>query len=153
VKGGGPGGSARDRDGIYIARVTPWTAEDDLPLSFCDQCGWLQPGPAAACLRCGVPLDRSVYDPFVAISQNAALVRQAIRGRAKPSAFGRFALVLLGLLYLLYSGLFLHSLLSRPFSLPALVFVFLDLLIGILILSAFHRMRSRDTWDEYRRWS
>jgi protein-S-isoprenylcysteine O-methyltransferase Ste14 len=133
--------------------VTPWTADDDLPLSFCDQCGWLQPGPAAACARCGVPLDRCVYDPFVAISQNAAIVRQAIHGRAKPSAFGRFALVFLGLLYLLYSGLFLHSLVSRPFSAVALVFVLLDLVIGLLILSAFHRMRCRDTWDEYRRWS
>jgi protein-S-isoprenylcysteine O-methyltransferase Ste14 len=100
-----------------------------------------------------VPLDRSVYDPFVAISQNAALVRQAIRGRAKPSSFGRFALVSLGLLYLVYSGLFLHSLLSLPFSIVALVFVLLDLVIGLLILSAYHRMRSRDTWDEYRRWS
>jgi hypothetical protein len=133
--------------------VPSWTPDDDIPLTFCDQCGWLQPGLAAACARCGVPLDRSVYDPFVAISQNAALVRQAIHGRAKPSGFGFFALISLGLLYLLYSGLFLHSLLSRPFSFETLVFVLLDLVIGLLILSAFHRMRSRDTWDEYRRWS
>ena len=130
-----------------------WTPDDDIPLTFCDQCGWLQAGVAAACVRCGVPLDRSVYDPFVAISQNAALVRQAIRGRAKPSGFGRFALISLGLLYLLYSGLFLQSLLSQPFSPVTLVFVLLDLVIGLLILSAFSRMRSRDTWDEYRRWS
>jgi len=102
-----------------------------MPLTFCDQCGWLQPGLAAACGRCGVPLDRSVYDPFVAISQNAAIVRQAIRGRAKPSAFGRFALVSLGLLYLLYSALFLHSLLAQPFSPVALVFVLLDLVIRL----------------------
>ena len=130
-----------------------WSPDEDIPLTFCDQCGWLQPGLTAACARCGVPLDRSVYDPFVAISQNAALVRQAIRGRAKPSGFGRFALISLGLLYLLYSGLFLHSLLSQPFSPVTLVFVLLDLVIGLLILSAFHTMRSRDTWDEYRRWS
>lgn len=139
--------------GIYIPRVTTWTADEDLPLSFCDQCGWLQPEAPGACSRCGVPLDRSVYDPFVAIHQNAAVVRQAIRGRAKPSTFGRIALVLLGLLYLLYSGLFLHSLVTPPFSLDALVFVLLDLVIGLLILSSFSRMRSRDTWEEYRRWS
>jgi hypothetical protein len=138
---------------IYIAGVPSWTPEEDTPLTFCDQCGWLQPGLASACGRCGVPLDRSVYDPFVAISQNAAVVRQAIRGRAKPSTFGRFALVSLGLLYLLYSGLFFHSLLAEPFSPVALVFVFLDLVIGLLILSAFHRMGTRDTWEEYRRWS
>lgn len=147
------GGSASATARIYIDLVPSWTPEEDTPLSFCDQCGWLQPGLVAACAQCGVPMDRSVYDPLVAISQNAAVVRQAIRGRAKPSGFGRFALVSLGLLYLLYSGLFLHSLLSEPFSLVALVFVLLDLVIGLLILSAFHRMRSRDTWDEYRRWS
>ncbi|CAN5855771.1 hypothetical protein BH20GEM1_BH20GEM1_11720 [soil metagenome] len=146
-------GSARAAGQIYIVGMTPWTADEDTPLTFCDQCGWLQPGPAAACARCWVPLDRSVYDPFVAISQNAALVRQAIQGRAKPSGFGRFALISLGLLYLIYSALFLHSLLSQPFSIVALVFVLLDLVIGLLILSAFHRMGSRDTWDEYRRWS
>lgn len=127
--------------------------EDDVPLTFCDQCGWLQPGLAADCGRCGIPLDRSLYDPFVAISQNAAVVRQAIHGRVKPSSFGRFALVSLGLLYLLYSGLFLYALLSQPFSIVALVFVLLDLAIGFLVLSAFHRMGSRDTWEEYRRWS
>ena len=147
------GGSARATRRIYIPGVSRWIPDDDVPLTFCDQCGWLQPGVAADCGRCGVPLDRSIYDPFVAISQNAALVRQAIQGRAKPSAFGRFALVSLGLLYLLYSGLFLHALLSQPFSIVALVFVLLDLCIGLLILSAFHRMRSRDTWEEYRRWS
>lgn len=127
--------------------------DDDVPLTFCDQCGWLQPGIAADCGQCGVPLDRSVYDPFVAIGQNAAVVRQAIHGRAKPSGFGRFALGSLGLLYLLYSGLFLNALLSQPFSVVALVFVALDLLIGLLVLSAFHRMGTRDTWEEYRRWS
>lgn len=126
--------------------------DDDGALTFCDQCGWLQPGIQAACEQCGVPLDRSVYDPFVAIHQNAAVVRQAIRGRAKPSAFGKFALIALGLLYLAYSISYLPSLLHPPFTLLAAFFVALDLLIGVLILAAFHRMRSRDSWAEYRRW-
>ena len=126
--------------------------DDDGALTFCDQCGWLQGGVRAACDRCGVPLDRSVYDPFVAIHQNAAVVRQAIRGRAKPSAFGKFAIVGLGLLYLAYSISYLPSLLHPPFTLLAAFFVALDLVIGILILAAFHRMRARDSWAEYRRW-
>ncbi len=125
------------------------TLDDDLPLTFCDQCGHLQLGERAVCERCGVPLDRSVYDPFVAIHQNAAVVRQAIRGRVKPSAFGKAALILLALLYLVYSAVALSSLLASPLSLDALVFVVLDLAIGMLILSAFHRMRSRDSWNEY----
>ena len=123
--------------------------QDDLPLTFCDQCGHLQVGLRAICERCGVPLDRSVYDPFVAIHQNAAIVRQAIRGRAKPSAFGKAALVGLALLYLVYSAVALAELRTFPFSIHALVFVVLDLAIGLLILSAFHRMRSRDSWEEY----
>lgn len=127
--------------------------EDDVALSFCDQCGWLQPALEAGCERCGVPLDRSVYDPFVAISQNAAVVRQAIHGRAKPSTFGRFAMMGLGLLYLSYSALFLHDLVRAPFSFLTLVFVLLDLTIGLLILAGFRRMQATDTWDEYRRWS
>lgn len=127
--------------------------DDDVPLTFCDQCGHLQIGLRVECERCGVQLDRSVYDPFVAIHQNAAVVRQAIRGRVKPSAFGKFALVLLGLLYLAYSVSFLPSLLHPPFTLVAVVYVLLDLAAGLLILSAFHRMRARDSWDEYRRWS
>lgn len=123
--------------------------QDDLPLTFCDQCGHLQVGLRAICERCGVPLDRSVYDPFVAIYQNAAIVRQAIRGRAKPSAFGKAALVGLALMYLAYSAAALAALRASPFSVDFLVFVVLDLAIGLLILSAFHRMRSRDSWEEY----
>lgn len=123
--------------------------QDDLPLTFCDQCGHLQVGLQALCGRCGVPLDRSVYDPFVAIHQNAAIVRQAIRGRAKPSAFGKAALIGLALIYLAYSAAALAALWAHPLSLDALVFVVLDLAIGVLILSAFHRMRGRDSWAEY----
>ncbi|HUP01213.1 MAG TPA: hypothetical protein VM737_06805 [Gemmatimonadota bacterium] len=129
------------------------TYEDDAALMFCDQCGYLQPGVSADCGQCGVPLDRSVYDPFVAISQNAAVVRQAVRGRAKPSVFGRFALVGLGLLYLSYSAVFLHDVIYAPVSPVAVVLVVLDLAVGVLILAGFRRMRGRDTWDEYRRWS
>lgn len=125
---------------------------DHVPLTFCDQCGYLQPGVRAECGRCGVPLDRSVYDPFVAIHQNAAVVRQAIRGRAKPSRFGKLSLFGLGLLYLAYSVAFLPSLLNPPFTVLALVYVALYLVIGVLILAAFHRMTQRDSWDEYRRW-
>lgn len=104
-------------------------------------------------MQCGVPLDRSVYDPFVAISQNAAIVRQAIHGRAKPSRFGRFAMLGLALLYLAYSALFLHDLLRAPFSIVGVIFVLLDLAIGVLILAGFRRMSQRDTWEEYKRCS
>jgi hypothetical protein len=100
-----------------------------------------------------VPLDRSVYDPFVAISQNAAVVRQAVRGRVKPSAFGKFALILLGFLYLWYSAIYLHALLKASFSILTLLFLVLDLALGILILAGLQRMRRKDSWDEYRRWS
>ena len=131
----------------------PPVDDDDAALTFCDQCGYLQLGVLAECGQCGVPLDRSVYDPFVAISQNAAVVRQAVRGRAKPSVFGRFALIGLALLYLSYSALFLHDVLYAPFSPVALVFVLLDLAAGVLILMGFRRMLGRDTWNEYRRWS
>ncbi len=127
--------------------------DEDLPLTFCDQCGHLQVGPRAQCDECGVPLDRSVYDPFVAIHQNAAVVRQAIRGRAKPSAFGKGALVGLGLLYLAWSISFLPSLLHPPFGVMAAIYAALYLMIGVMILAAFHRMMQRDSWDEYRRWS
>lgn len=123
--------------------------EADLPLTFCDQCGHLQVGLRAVCERCCVPLDRSVYDPFVAIHQNAAVVRQAIRGGAKPSAFGKAALIGLAFLYLAYSAVALGIVVTSPLSLDALVFVVLDLAIGMSILSAFHRMRSRDSWSEY----
>lgn len=127
---------------------------EDEALTFCDQCGYLQVGVRVACEQCGVPLDRSVYDPFVAISQNAAVVRQAIRGRAKPSAFGKFALLVLAFLYLSYSALALDDLLQRPFSIFALIFVVLDLAIGVLILAGFHRLNARrDTWSEYLRWN
>lgn len=128
-------------------------ARDDDALTFCDQCGWLQPGIAAVCERCGVQLDRSVYDPFVAIQQNAAVVRQAVRGRVKPSVFGKFALVGLGLLYLAYSASFVPALLAAPWSILHALFIAVDLLVGLAILSAFKRVRARDTWDEYRRWS
>jgi len=132
--------------------VNPFEPDDDA-LTFCDQCGWLQPGVRAECERCGVPLDRSVYDPFVAIHQNAAVVRQAIRGRVKPSRFGKLALIGLGILYLGYSVSFLPSLLDGPTSLVAVLMIALDLAIAFLVLSAFHGMRQRDSWDEYRRWS
>ena len=123
--------------------------EEDVPLTFCDQCGYLQVGVCAVCERCCVPLDRSVYDPFVAIHQNAAVVRQAIRGGAKPSMFGKAALIGLAFLYLAYSGVALAVLITSPLSIDALVFVVLDLAIGMSILSAFHRMQSRDSWSEY----
>lgn len=129
------------------------TYEDDSALTFCDQCGYLQPGVTMECDQCGVPLDRSVYDPFVAISQNAAVVRQAVRGRAKPSPFGKFAMVGLGLLYLSYSAASLHALIRAPFSILSLVFVLLNLAVGFLILAGFRRMLHHDSWDEYRRWS
>lgn len=127
--------------------------DEDVPLTFCDQCGHLQPGFVAQCEECGVPLDRSVYDPFVAIHQNAAVVRRAIRGRGKPSAFGKAALLGLGLLYLAYSLSFLPELLRAPWTFDAALFLVLDLAIAFLVLSGFHRMRQRDSWDEYRRWS
>lgn len=129
------------------------TADDDGALTFCDQCGWLQPGVVALCERCGVQLDRSVYDPFVAIQQNAAVVRQAVRGRVKPSAFGRGALVGLGLIYLTYSAVFWVEVLRTPWSTVHLVFVVVDLVVGLAILSAFGRVMRRDSWSEYRRWS
>jgi protein-S-isoprenylcysteine O-methyltransferase Ste14 len=129
------------------------TYADDAALTFCDQCGYLQPGVRSECEQCGVPLDRSVYDPFVAISQNAAVVRQAVRGRAKPSPFGKFAIVALGLLYLSYSAASFHALIQAPFSILELVFVLLNLAVGLLILAGFRRMLHLDTWDEYRRWS
>jgi hypothetical protein len=124
--------------------------EDDTALTFCDQCGHLQPGVQAACQRCGVPLDRSVYDPFVAIHQNAAVVRQAVRGRGKPSRFGKFALLTLGALYLVYSAIYLKVLLEDPFSIVALALLLLHLAIGVLIFAGFRRMARRDTWAEYR---
>lgn len=126
---------------------------DDGALAFCDQCGWLQPGVNAECERCGVPLDRSVYDPLVAIHQNAAVVRQAVRGRIKPSGFGKFALVALGLFYLATSGALLQAALRGPFSLEVAFWIVLDLVVGLAILSAFHRVMRRDSWDEYRKWS
>lgn len=129
-----------------------WGHDDDA-LTFCDQCGWLQPGVRSECERCGVPLDRSVYDPLVAISQNAAIVRQAVRGRIKPSGFGKFALVALGVFYLTTSGVLLHTLLHGPFSVVTAFWIVLDLVIGLAILSAFHRVMQRDSWDEYRKWS
>ena len=127
--------------------------DEDLPLTFCDQCGHLQLGLRSACEECGVPLDRSVYDPFVAIHQNAAVVRQAVRGRAKPSTFGKAALVGLGVLYLAYSASLLPTVLHPPFTVMAVVYGVLYLVIGILVLAAFHRMMQRDSWAEYRRWS
>lgn len=130
----------------------PWLHDDDA-LTFCDQCGHLQPGVRAECGECGVPLDRSVYDPFVAIHQNAAVVRQAVRGRIKPSGFGKFALVALGLFYLASSGALLQAVLHGPFSLVKAFWIVLDLVIGLAILSAFHRVMQRDSWEEYRKWS
>jgi hypothetical protein len=126
--------------------------DDDIPLTFCDQCGHLQIGLRAACERCGVPLDRSVYDPFVAIHQNAAMVRQAVRGRAKPSAFGKLAVVLVGPLYLAFSIVYLPHLVWPSFRTLALVVAALDLLIVALMFSALRGMLQRDSWNEYRRW-
>jgi hypothetical protein len=132
--------------------TAPDVADDDVPLTFCDQCGHLQIGLRAACERCGVPLDRSVYDPFVAIHQNAAVVRQAIRGRAKPSAFGKAAVVLVGPLYLAFSVVYLPRLLWPPLTIVAVFVVFLDLVIVALMFSALRGMLQRDSWNEYRRW-
>lgn len=126
---------------------------DEDALTFCDQCGYLQPGVQAACGQCGVPLDRSVYDPFVTISQNAAVVRQAVRGRVKPSTFGRFALLALGLLYLAQAGLALDWLARVGFSPLSAVVLLVDLAVGLTILYGYRALRARDTWAEYRRWS
>ncbi len=126
---------------------------EDAALTFCDQCGYLQPGVRAACEQCGVPLDRCVYDPFVAISQNAAVVRQAVRGRAKPSFFGKLAMIALGLLYLSYSAVFFVGLVRSPFSIEVFAFVVVDLAAGFMIFAGLRGMLGRDTWDEYRRWS
>ncbi len=134
----------------YIDPMISESWEDDTALTFCDQCGHLQPGVQAACERCGVPLDRSVYDPFVAIHQNAAVVRQAVRGRAKPSRFGKFALFTLGLLYLVYSAIYLKALLDDPLSIVALILLLLHVAIGVLIFAGFRRMARRDSWAEYR---
>ena len=126
--------------------------DDDLPLAFCDQCGHLQLGLRALCENCGVHLDRSVYDPFVAIHQQAAIVRQAVRGRAKPSAFGKLAVVLLGLIYLAYSMLYLRYLLALPYAIVSSFMILLDLVIVALVFAALRRMLQRDSWAEYLRW-
>ena len=142
----------------YIERMgEPWAtasdvADEDLPLVFCDQCGHLQVGMRALCENCGVQLHRSVYDPFVTIHQQAAVVRQAVRGRAKPSAFGKAAVVLLGPLYLAFSFVYLTDLLWPSFTLMAGFVVLLDVLIIALMFSALRGMLQRDSWDEYRRW-
>lgn len=143
-------------NGGYIAAMSMmWPAtqdDDDLPLSFCDQCGHLQLGVRALCENCGVHLDRSVYDPFVAIHQQAAIVRQAVRGRAKPSAFGKLAVVLLGLIYLASSLLYLPYVLAPPYSLVSAFMIVLNLVIVALIFAALRRMLQRDSWSEYLRW-
>ena len=124
--------------------------DDDAALTFCDQCGHLQPGLQAICERCGVPLDRSVYDPLMQIYQNAAVVRQAVRGRGKPSAFGKLALAVLGCLYLGHASLVL---LGGPFSILGCLVALLELGIALLVFAGLGGMLRRDSWNEYRRWS
>ena len=126
--------------------------DDDGALTFCDQCGHLQPGLHAVCERCGVPLDRSVYDPLMQIYQNAAVVRQAVRGRGKPSAFGKLALAVLGSLYLGHGTLALHGLLRGSLSVLGLFVALLELGIALLVFAGLGTMLRRDSWNEYRRW-
>lgn len=130
-----------------------WPEHDDDALTFCDQCGHLQAGVRSACEKCGVLLDRSVYDPFVTISQNAAIVRQAVRGGAKPSGFGKFALLLLGAIYLVNGGFYVYVVATGTRSILALGLLVLHIFAGFLILAGFRRMQLRDSWSEYRRWS
>ena len=127
--------------------------DDDAALTFCDQCGHLQPGLHPVCERCGVPLDRSVYDPLMPIYQNAAVVRLAVRGRGKPSAFGKIALVALGALYLSHASLALHALLQGSLSVFGLFVALLELGIALLVFAGLGGMLRRDSWNEYRRWS
>jgi hypothetical protein len=127
-------------------------SDDDLPLTFCDQCGHLQLGLRVLCENCGVHLDRSVYDPFVAIHQQAAIVRQAVRGRAKPSTFGKLAVVLLGLIYLASSILYMPYVLAPRYTLLSAFMILLDLMIVALVFAALRRMLQRDSWSEYLRW-
>lgn len=127
-------------------------SDDDLPLTFCDQCGHLQLGFRVLCENCGVHLDRSVYDPFVAIHQQAAIVRQAVRGRAKPSTFGKLAVVLLGLIYLASSILYMPYVLAPRYALLSTFMILLDLMIVALVFAALRRMLQRDSWSEYLRW-
>ena len=127
--------------------------DDDAALTFCDQCGHLQPGLQAVCGRCGVPLDRSVYDPLMPIYQNAAVVRQAVHGRGKPSAFGKLALVGLAALYLTHASMTLYQLALGSFTILGLALAVLELAIALLIFAGLRVMMTRDTWNEYRRWS
>lgn len=127
--------------------------DDDTALTFCDQCGHLQPGLQAVCGRCGVPLDRSVYDPLMPIYQNAAVVRQAVHGRGKPSAFGKLALVGLAALYLTHASMTLYQLALGLFTILGLALAVLELAIALLIFAGLRAMMMRDTWNEYRRWS
>ena len=127
--------------------------DDDAALTFCDQCGHLQPGVQVVCERCGVPLDRSVYDPLMQIYQNAAVVRQAVHGRGKPSAFGKLALAILGCLYLGHASLALHALLRGSVSVFGLFVALLELGIALLGFAGLGGMLRRDSWNEYRRWS
>jgi hypothetical protein len=127
--------------------------DDDVALTFCDQCGHLQPGLQEVCEQCGVPLDRSVYDPLMQIYQNAAVVRQAVRGRGKPSAFGKLALAVLGSLYLGHATLALHALLRGSLSVFGLFVALLELGIALLVFGGLGGMLRRDSWNEYRRWS
>lgn len=127
--------------------------DDDAALTFCDQCGHLQPGLHAVCERCGVPLDRSVYDPLMPIYQNAAVVRQAVRGRGKPSVFGKLALAALGALYLGHASLALHALVQGSLSVLGLLVALLEIGIALLVFGGLGGMMRRDSWNEYRRWS
>ncbi len=64
--------------------------------------------------------------------------------------FGKFALLALGVLYLVYSAIYFRTLLDDPFSIIAMMLLLLHLAIGVLILAGFRRMARRDTWAEYR---
>lgn len=127
--------------------------DDDAALTFCDQCGHLQPGIHAVCERCGVPLDRSVYDPLMQIYQNAAVVRQAVHGRAKPSLFGKLALMVLGSIYLGHASLVMHAVLRGSLPVLGWLIALLDVGIALLVFAGLGTMLKRDTWNEYRRWS
>ncbi len=130
-----------------------FSPDDDTALTFCDQCGYLQPGIQSVCERCGVPLDRSVYDPLMPIYQNAAVVRQAVRGGGKPSAFGKLALVGLAALYMIHASMAFYQLTQGSFTILGLALPFLELTIALLIFAGLRAMMARDTWNEYRRWS
>jgi hypothetical protein len=87
------------------------------------------------------------------IYQNAAVVRQAVRGRGKPSPFGKLALIALAGLYMIQASMSLYTLLRGRFTVFGLLLPLLELAIALLIFAGLRAMMARDTWNEYRRWS